>query len=70
MIELAEVKSEKLTLVDIDRSMAGIYVCTASNGIPSPAIKRIPIYVKCKDSNRLLYHLRDPQLTSDTRKNF
>lgn len=28
--------------------MAGIYVCTASNGIPTPAIKRIPIYVKCE----------------------
>lgn len=43
-----EIKSDKLTLLNVDRSMAGLYVCNAFNGIPSQVSKRIPLYVKCK----------------------
>lgn len=43
-----EIKSEKLSLLNVDRTLAGLYVCTANNGIPSQVSKRIPVYVKCK----------------------
>lgn len=46
-----EVRSERLALSRVDRSMSGIYVCTATNGIPPQTSKRVPLYVKCKFKN-------------------
>lgn len=46
--ELSEVKSDRLTLINVHRSMGGQYVCSASNGIPSQTSKTIPLYVKCE----------------------
>uniref|UniRef100_A0A6G1S8R6 Lachesin n=1 Tax=Aceria tosichella TaxID=561515 RepID=A0A6G1S8R6_9ACAR len=43
---LNDVRSDRLFLTNVDRSMAGLYICTASNGIPSPASRQIPLYVK------------------------
>lgn len=43
-----QVRGERLALSSVDRSMGGIYVCFASNGIPPLASKKIPLYVKCK----------------------
>ena len=41
-----DVKSDKLALINVDRTMAGLYVCTASNGIPNQVSRQIPVYVK------------------------
>lgn len=46
--ELNEVKSDRLSLYHVDRSMAGVYVCTASNGVQAQASKRVPLTVECE----------------------
>lgn len=46
--DLNDVRSDKLALTNVDRTMAGLYVCSASNGIPSQVSRQIPLYVKCK----------------------
>lgn len=48
LLEMLEVRSDKLVLTDVDRSMGGIYVCIASNGILTQVSKKIPLYVKCE----------------------
>jgi hypothetical protein len=44
---VATYEGETLSLIRISRLDMGIYVCTASNGIPPAASRRIAVNINC-----------------------
>ncbi|KAG9509491.1 Hippocampus abundant transcript-like protein 1, partial [Fragariocoptes setiger] len=45
LVDRGHYQSERLTMIYVDRTFSGVYVCTANNGIPPVATRRIPLSI-------------------------